>query len=151
MFKKLTLVLLACVFVFSLSGCATCRKQNNMEIQGLKNQISVLESQSQAKDEEINSLKESLNKAQEEKVVSPSQSFGNKGIVSRGKGRPNTKQIQTALKNAGYNPGAIDGKMGKQTREAIKSFQKDNKLNVNGKAGRETWDLLKKYLETKVK
>ena len=151
MFKKLTLVLLACVFVFSLSGCAACRKQNNIETQGLKNQISVLESQSQAKDEEINSLKESLNKTQEEKIVSPSQSFGNKGVVSRGNGRPHVKQIQTALKNAGYNPGAIDGKKGKQTREAIKSFQKDNKLNADGRVGKETWDLLKKYLETKVK
>jgi peptidoglycan hydrolase-like protein with peptidoglycan-binding domain len=151
MFKKLTLLLLVGVFVFSLSGCATCRKKNNMETQGLKNQISVLESQVQAKDEEINSLKESLSRAQEEKIVSPGKGFGNKGVVSRSNGRPNVKQIQIALKNAGYNPGAIDGKKGKQTREAIKSFQKDNKLNADGKVGKETWDLLKKYLETKVK
>ncbi len=151
MFKKLTLLLVACVFVFSLSGCATCRKQNNIEMQGLKNQISVLESQVQTKDEEIGSLKEALSKTQEEKIISSSRGFGNRGVVSRVKSRPNAKQIQTALRNAGYNPGPIDGKIGKQTREAIRSFQKDNNLQVDGGVGKKTWELLRNYLETKVK
>jgi len=32
-------------------------------------------------------------------------------------------QIQHALKNFGYDPGAIDGRLGKNTRKAIKEFQ----------------------------
>lgn len=151
MFKKVSLFLGVSLFVFSLSGCATCNKRGGVEVQGLKNQISVLESQVQSKDEEINSLRESLNKAPEEKGSSSRQSFSKRTVGSKVKSRPNIKQIQTALKNAGYNPGSIDGKMGKGTHEAIKSFQKDNNLHIDGRVGKQTWELLRKYLEQKVK
>ncbi|MCM8792068.1 MAG: peptidoglycan-binding protein, partial [Candidatus Omnitrophica bacterium] len=59
--------------------------------------------------------------------------------------------IQIALKNAGYNPGEIDGKMGKQTRQAIRAFQKANGLVVDGKVGKRTWSLLREYLYKKAK
>ncbi len=38
------------------------------------------------------------------------------------------KRLQSALKSAGYNPGPIDGTLGTQTMEAVKSFQKANGL-----------------------
>ena len=38
--------------------------------------------------------------------------------------------VQQALKSAGYDPGPIDGLVGRQTVEAIHSFQKDNGLEV---------------------
>ena len=38
--------------------------------------------------------------------------------------------VQQALKGAGYDPGPIDGLVGRQTVEAIHSFQKDNGLEV---------------------
>ena len=44
-----------------------------------------------------------------------------------------SKASQQALKRAGYDPGPIDGLVGRQTVEAIHSFQKDN--------GREVGDL----------
>jgi peptidoglycan hydrolase-like protein with peptidoglycan-binding domain len=50
------------------------------------------------------------------------------------------------LKNAGYDPGAIDGKLGKKTREAVKAFQTANNLKVDGKVGSQTWGMLKEYL-----
>ncbi len=59
------------------------------------------------------------------------------------------KEIQRALKNAGYDPGPIDGKMGKLTRGAIKEFQKDNGLPETGEVDEVTWGLLKEWLELK--
>ena len=55
--------------------------------------------------------------------------------------------IQKALKKAGYYNGAIDGKVGPGTRDAISAFQKDNGLTADGVCGRGTWAKLKSYLE----
>jgi murein L,D-transpeptidase YcbB/YkuD len=55
--------------------------------------------------------------------------------------------IQKALKKAGYYNGAIDGKVGPGTRDAIAAFQKDNGLKADGVCGRGTWAKLKSYLE----
>lgn len=55
------------------------------------------------------------------------------------------RQIQTALKNAGYDPGPIDGKMGVMTMSAIRNFQKANNLVADGKVGPRTWEILQKY------
>lgn len=56
------------------------------------------------------------------------------------------KEIQQALKSAGFSPGAIDGKLGPATQTAIKNFQKANNLKVDGKVGRNTWKILRKHL-----
>ncbi len=137
--------------VILLNGCATARKpQSNLEIEGLRNQISVLEAQVQSKDEEISSLRESLSSAEEAKTAIDRASAAENNIPEI-KFRPSVKQIQTALKNAGLNPGKIDGKMGKQTKDAIRAFQKANNLGVDGKVGKKTWSLLKGYLYKKVK
>ncbi|MDD2752111.1 MAG: peptidoglycan-binding domain-containing protein [Candidatus Omnitrophica bacterium] len=138
------------VLVISLAGCATGRKQGEMEVQGLKNQISVLEAQIQSKDEEINSLRGELCKMQAENEAP--MNFAGKGKMgSEPKSRPNVKQIQTALRNAGYNPGEIDGKMGAQTTEAIKAFQSASNLPADGKVGKNTWAVLRSYLHKKIK
>lgn len=57
-------------------------------------------------------------------------------------------QIQQALKNAGYYTGALDGKIGPATRDAIRAFQKDQGLTADGVVGRQTWSKLKAYLDT---
>ena len=149
MVKRVTAVLFLVIFIFSLSGCATARKQKDMEIQGLKNQISVLEAQVQSKDEEINSLRDAFAKANEEKQAAVSTVSKRK--IGEVKSRPNTRQIQIALSNAGYNPGRIDAKLGRQTVEAVKAFQKANKLAADGRVGKKTWDLLRDYLDKKIK
>lgn len=138
------------VFLISLSGCATARKQKDLEIQGLKNQVSVLEAQLQSKDEEIASLRDALSKSVEQKEELSKQA-GRRKVIGETKAHPTIKQIQIALTNAGYNPGATDGRMGKQTREAIKAFQKANNLREDGRVGRKTWSLLREYLDKKVK
>jgi peptidoglycan hydrolase-like protein with peptidoglycan-binding domain len=122
-----------------LSGCATVSK-NELSNQELRNKISLLEAQLSEKDNEINSLKEM---AKIEPVVMEE--------VDQNSGRLNVKQIQTALTNAGYFDGVIDGKMGKKTRRAIRAFQKANNLQVDGQVGKNTAAALMEYLNKKVK
>lgn len=56
------------------------------------------------------------------------------------------KNIQRALKNAGFYAGAIDGKVGPKTKKAIQEFQAAKGLKVDGKVGSKTWAELEKYL-----
>ena len=56
------------------------------------------------------------------------------------------KEIQTALKAAGFYTGAIDGKIGPKTKKAIEDFQRANGLVVDGKVGPKTWAEMEKYL-----
>jgi peptidoglycan hydrolase-like protein with peptidoglycan-binding domain len=116
-------------------------------MQGLRNQISVLEAQLASRDEEIAGLKDSLNQAKE--IASKPQP--QEKAIGEVKSRPNTKQIQTALANAGYYAGKVDGKMGRQTRSAIKEFQRANNLKPDGKVGKQTWAVLQEFLYKKVK
>lgn len=147
MSKRGVVITILFIFIASLSGCATSRgKQRSEEIQGLQNQIAALEAQVQSRDELINNLKESLKNRME-----PQEEVASKKAISEVKSRPSVKKIQIALKNAGYTLGAVDGKMGKQTKDAIKAFQQANNLTVDGKVGKKTWDLLKEYLYRKAK
>lgn len=146
MFKRVIGFCFVVVMAISFSGCATFGKKKDLEIQGLKNQVGALESQVQNKDQEISSLKEELDRAVQEK-----NNFSQNRGIFEAKSRPNNKQIQLALRNAGYNPGKIDGRMGRQTREAIKAFQTANNIPVDGKVGKQTWEALRGTLANKVK
>lgn len=59
---------------------------------------------------------------------------------------PSNEDVQTALKKAGYYTGAIDGKVGPMTRDALMKFQEENDVKVDGVVGRGTWQLLREYL-----
>ena len=48
------------------------------------------------------------------------------------------QQVQKRLSELGYQPGPSDGKMGKNTVEALKKFQKDNNLAITGQTTDET-------------
>ena len=65
---------------------------------------------------------------------------------SKAEFKPTAKEIQTALKNAGYDPGSVDGKIGPRTRQAIKDFQKSKGLVPDGVVGPKTWASLSKHL-----
>jgi murein L,D-transpeptidase YcbB/YkuD len=73
-----------------------------------------------------------------------SASFSKAGGLS---GTPSTRDIQQALKNAGFYQGAVDGKMGAMTREAIREFQRINGLKDDGVVGRQTWAKLSAYAD----
>ena len=82
-------------------------------------------------------------KAQPAPSVAPTQSVQ---LPPSGPYKPTTQEIQTALKNAGFYTGAIDGKIGPMSKKAITEFQKANGLNADGKVGPKTWALLSVYL-----
>ena len=67
---------------------------------------------------------------------------GEEGAAGR-RGRPSVREIQLALKRQGYDPGPIDGKMGAQTKAAIKAFQRSHGLEPDGVVGRKTWARLR--------
>lgn len=56
------------------------------------------------------------------------------------------KQIQKALKSAGFYQGAVDGKIGSKTKDAIIKFQKAHNLRADGIVGKRTSAELNKYL-----
>ena len=53
--------------------------------------------------------------------------------------------LQTALKKLGYYKKNIDGNFGTGTHAAVKAFQKDENLKVDGVAGEKTLALLEEY------
>jgi peptidoglycan hydrolase-like protein with peptidoglycan-binding domain len=65
--------------------------------------------------------------------------------------KPTAIEIQTALKNAGFYSGAVDGKVGPNTKKAITEFQKSQGLSADGKVGPKTWGALGKFLNIVVK
>lgn len=60
--------------------------------------------------------------------------------------KPTNMEIQTALKNANFYMGEVDGKLGPKTKKAILEFQKANGLSADGKVGPKTWIELSKFL-----
>ncbi len=58
------------------------------------------------------------------------------------------KEVQLALKAAGFDPGSTDGKLGARTKTAIRDFQLAQGLNGDGKVGPKTWSKLEPYLKT---
>ncbi len=54
--------------------------------------------------------------------------------------------LQYALRNAGYDPGPLDGIFGRRTYNALIAFQRANRLTADGIAGPRTWAALKPYL-----
>ena len=55
---------------------------------------------------------------------------------------PLVTALQTMLKNAGYDLGAVDGKFGTLTRAALLAFQADNNITPTGVADAETYNAL---------
>lgn len=58
------------------------------------------------------------------------------------------KQVQRALKQAGFDPGSIDGLIGHRTDTALIEFQKAHGLEPDGVLGVKTWEALRAYLPT---
>jgi len=122
--------------ILSFLGCATLPEgSKDVEIYRLKARIGVLEDELSQKQKENLSLKEEI--AQLKQLLEERTVFK----------MPSGKEIQTALKNAGFYNGEIDGQIGPKTKEAIIKFQEANKLTADGVVGSRTWELLRKYLK----
>jgi len=92
----------------------------------------------------VNEQNQEINVAMEEKKTRADVQDEIMSYRLKSKGR--TKQIQAALKKAGFYKGEIDGKEGPQTKRAIKAFQKAKGLNPDGVVGLKTWGELNKFL-----
>jgi peptidoglycan hydrolase-like protein with peptidoglycan-binding domain len=57
--------------------------------------------------------------------------------------------VQTGLTKLGYTPGTIDGKDGPTTQKAVRAFQTDAKIGVDGIAGPITKAALRDALDKK--
>jgi hypothetical protein len=58
-------------------------------------------------------------------------------------------EVQAALQQLGYKVGKVDGKLGSKTRAAIKAFQKEQRVSVNGKISPELLEQLKLAVQNK--
>jgi hypothetical protein len=61
------------------------------------------------------------------------------------------RERQQWLTDAGYAPGAVDGKPGRKTEAAVRAFQKDHGLEVDGMWGAKTQTAMEKALKEKSK
>jgi len=149
--KVLAVVAVVITAVFAVSGCSTVPKQYKEDMGGIKTKVDTLESRVETVEskqleaekmvtEQAQSIEEI--KAAKQQAVSKS----NISILSRTGTGNKTKDIQTALKNAGFYDGKIDGIKGEQTKKAVKAFQKANGLRDDGVVGPKTWELLARYV-----
>lgn len=147
---RLTMLMLM-VGLIALSGCAS-RKTGK--------KVDTIQAQVNAMTDELVRLDQSLQDTRAALQTQEGGGVSGAGAVSSGEGAmvggmyrtPSgfeipSVNIQRALKKAGYYNGAIDGKVGPGTRDAIAAFQKDNGLTTDGVCGRGTWAKLKSYLE----
>ncbi len=117
------------IVVLALAGCSTTKGAS------LENRVQVLEGKVGALEADVTSSSSTVS------GMEISKTSGSTTVDTMTK-----KQIQEALKNAGYYDGNVDGKIGPKTKAAIKEFQADNGLTVDGIAGRNTKEKLLKYL-----
>ena len=64
----------------------------------------------------------------------PTLRYGSRG--------PDVRRLQSLLKDAGFDPGAIDGIFGNKTQNAVIAFQKSKNLTPDGIVGVRTWTAL---------
>jgi peptidoglycan hydrolase-like protein with peptidoglycan-binding domain len=136
--KKSVFIILAIAVVVYLAGCGKKQQtleemQEPMSMEALSTLGSETKNLSEAKTQELQAG-----------AVSPAQKL--EPLPPPGPYKPSAIEIQTALKNAGYYTGDIDGKIGSKTKAAIEEFQKANGLKVDGRVGSRTWALLSPHL-----
>ena len=131
-------IFVGAALLLAVVGCTTASRKANDQ---MEMRISQLENMLEEKDSEIRSLESQLEEARRVRVRQPVVT--EKPDISKA----SKKDIQTALKSAGYYDGPIDGKFGQKTSTAITEFQKANGLKQDGKVGPQTWLKLSEYLE----
>lgn len=87
-------------------------------------------------------------------VTSPPTTVGFKaesttGPLVKGVKGSRTAAMQTKLRALGYDPGPSDGLFGDKTEAAVKKFQSDQKLQIDGQAGNQTLTALDKACKAK--
>lgn len=137
-------VVIVCLLV---SGCTI---NPNEKLTDLERRVEAVESRLDSCETRIDSCEGNVyTLSQRQTAIEESYSKVSVQKIEASVGTSNSlsaQDIQTALKNAGYYTGAIDGKIGPNTEKAIREFQQANSLKVDGIVGAETRSLLIKYL-----
>jgi peptidoglycan hydrolase-like protein with peptidoglycan-binding domain len=60
-------------------------------------------------------------------------------VLKKGSNDPEVRDLQEAMKALGHDPGPIDGVFGEATEAAVKAFQQENGITVDGIVGEPTW------------
>ncbi len=132
-----TRIVLSVFLALILAGCATGSKK-----QATPSQPVVSEQSQEAYQQE------SYSKSYDAGDTWSSESYAKpaKKTYSEAAIQLSPKQIQRALKSAGFYQGSIDGKIGFKTKEAIMKFQKAKGFKADGVVGKKTSAELRKYL-----
>lgn len=69
-------------------------------------------------------------------------------LLRTGSGGDAVKKLQARLKQLGFDPGPLDGDFGPQTVAAVRKFQADRGIRVDGIVGPETWGKLNIVVDT---
>lgn len=132
------------------TGCTT-KKRHQRDMTNLQNQIGALQSEVARLDQSLKETETALKSAPgwSGTGVGKGSALGQftEGAIYRtpsGFELP-AASIQKALKNAGYYQGAVDGKVGSKTKQALRNFQRDNGLDPDGVCGRQTWARLQSF------
>ena len=142
--KKIVFIILGFTLASYILGCG--RKQQPLEEMqqpiSMENLATISTTSSAPADQRVFEPKvEMVN------VAKPAQTVSLEPVLPpAGPYKPTSNEIQTALKNAGFYTGDVDGKIGPMTKKAIEDFQKAKGLKVDGKVGPKTWEVLSAYL-----
>ena len=131
MSKKIAAVVGFAMALLLLAGCGTRVRILSLELRELKGRVSHLETQFGRHDESLRELQTQVeqNSVQPQTArVSSIKSFR----PARSKVKLTTRELQLALRNAGHNPGPLDGKVGRRTVFATRAFQRHLGLMVTG-------------------
>jgi len=142
--KRAVHVVIVAMAAGAVSGCAS--QQYTQELKRLQSQVGML-------DERVAQLERvggtspvaeaPLEPSREPAAIHvKSADAAPKGVASI---KPSTREIQQALKNAGFYQAAVDGKMGQLTKDAVKEFQRVHGLTDDGVVGKKTWAKLSAY------
>jgi len=122
-----------------------------LQMDELQAQINSLEDELTKRDEELNRVEKQLEQERVRRTSAERKSKVGKTAKQKQAEKEWIKKVQRALRNAGFDPGPVDGKSGKRTKAAIIEFQTANDLKPDGKVGQKTWQKLSPYLSGEIK
>ena len=122
--KKIVSVLLSMSLVL-MPMVVMAESEDNVD--ELKSQITTLESENAELKEQVAQLESEL-----EALMMPETEPSTEIIGLEYSDPAVVRLVQETLNGKGYDSGTPDGKAGEKTANAIKAYQTDNKINVNG-------------------
>ena len=139
------------------AGCATNIGPRAQESEAFKSQIAALEGKVGELNQKVDEISQrqgtlesqvQTSQAAALDVPSPGATAPSRAAGSYSKAASlSDRQVQRALKTAGFYAGPVDGKLGPQTKEAVRKFQRSNSLTPDGQVGARTSTALAKFLE----